>query len=122
MRLLKRTRWALAGPVINYRSLATLAFPLLKELRDSVQETVALNVVHDVHHVVVQVMPSPLPVRFVLDVGSAAASGDEEVARIEVMGDGAIETPSVREIITQIMEGGREAFDLRSRKYNFVQQ
>ncbi|MCU0730472.1 MAG: AAA family ATPase [Hyphomonas sp.] len=31
--------------------------------------------------------------------------------------DGAIETPEVRQAITQIMEGGREAFDMRARKY-----
>lgn len=64
---------ALAGPLINYRGFGTIAFPLLKELRDTVQETVALNVAQDLHHVVVQVLPSPLPVRFVLDVGAAAA-------------------------------------------------
>ncbi len=33
--------------------------------------------------------------------------------------DGAIETPAVRDAITHVMEGGKEAFDLRSRKYNF---
>lgn len=64
---------ALAGPLINYRGLGTIAFPLLKELRDGVQETVALNMAQGIHHVVTQVLPSPLPIRFVLDVGSAAA-------------------------------------------------
>lgn len=33
--------------------------------------------------------------------------------------DGAIETPSVRTVITKIMEGGEAAFDLRRRKYRF---
>jgi hypothetical protein len=33
--------------------------------------------------------------------------------------DGAIETPAVGAAITSVMEGGREAFDLRSRKYRF---
>ena len=38
-------------------------------------------------------------------------------ARVKVGGDGAIETPAVRETITSVMEGGLEAFDLRARKY-----
>lgn len=33
--------------------------------------------------------------------------------------DGAIETPEVCEYITNLIEGGREAFDLRSRKYGY---
>lgn len=47
------------------------------------------------------------------------APGREEAARIQVDVDGAIETPAVRDAITHVMEGGKEAFDLRSRKYNF---
>lgn len=43
---------------------------------------------------------------------------DEQVARIQIDVDGAIETPAVRDAITHVMEGGKEAFDLRSRKYN----
>jgi ABC-type lipoprotein export system ATPase subunit len=39
--------------------------------------------------------------------------------RVQIDCDGAIETPSVGAAITYIMEGGREAFDLRSRKYRF---
>ncbi|OAF07582.1 TrlF family AAA-like ATPase [Bradyrhizobium neotropicale] len=39
--------------------------------------------------------------------------------RIQLDCDGAIETPAVSATITSIMEGGREAFDLRSRKYRF---
>jgi len=39
--------------------------------------------------------------------------------RVQLDCDGAIETPAVRTTITSIMEGGREAFDLRSRKYRF---
>jgi chromosome segregation protein len=46
-----------------------------------------------------------------------AATAD---SRVGLDGDGAIETSEIRETITQIMEGGREAFDLRSRKYGFV--
>lgn len=38
-------------------------------------------------------------------------------ARIRTEMDGAIETPAVRNEITRIMEGGMEAFALRSRKY-----
>lgn len=64
---------SLAGPLINDRGLGTTAFPLLKELRDAVRETVALNARHGLHHVVVQVLPSPQPIRFVLEVGAAAS-------------------------------------------------
>ncbi|GEC59299.1 chromosome segregation protein [Bradyrhizobium japonicum] len=39
--------------------------------------------------------------------------------RVQIDCDGAIETPSVGAAITSVMEGGREAFDLRSRKYRF---
>ncbi|MCP1835445.1 energy-coupling factor transporter ATP-binding protein EcfA2 [Bradyrhizobium sp. USDA 4532] len=39
--------------------------------------------------------------------------------RVQLDCDGAIETPAVSATITSIMEGGREAFDLRSRKYRF---
>jgi chromosome segregation protein len=39
--------------------------------------------------------------------------------RVQLDCDGAIETPAVSATITTIMEGGREAFDLRSRKYRF---
>ncbi|WP_376776652.1 TrlF family AAA-like ATPase [Rhizobium leguminosarum] len=44
---------------------------------------------------------------------------DSEAARIEIEADGAIETPSVRTTITDTMEGGRDAFELRGRKYAF---
>ena len=33
--------------------------------------------------------------------------------------DGAIETPDIKEAVTETMEGGRHAFELRSRKYDF---
>jgi chromosome segregation protein len=39
--------------------------------------------------------------------------------RVQIDVDGAIETPEIRKAITQIMEGGKEAFDLRNRKYRF---
>ncbi|MGX1350660.1 chromosome segregation protein [Bradyrhizobium elkanii] len=42
--------------------------------------------------------------------------------RVQLDCDGAIETPAVSATITSIMEGGREAFDLRSRKYRFDSQ
>ena len=42
---------------------------------------------------------------------------DADTARIRADVDGAIETPRVRDEITHIMEGGMEAFELRSRKY-----
>jgi len=45
--------------------------------------------------------------------------GSRVGARIQVDVDGAIETGDVRDAITHLMEGGKRAFDLRSRKYNF---
>lgn len=42
-----------------------------------------------------------------------------ESPRISIKHDGVIETPDIRETITHIMEGGKAAFDLRSRKYRF---
>lgn len=42
---------------------------------------------------------------------------DASAPKIRVDVDGAIETPSVRDSITDIMEGGLDAFDLRARKY-----
>jgi hypothetical protein len=50
---------------------------------------------------------------------AANADPDGNEARIEIEVDGAIETMAVRSAITKIMEGGRDAFDLRSRKYQF---
>lgn len=41
------------------------------------------------------------------------------VKKIGISSDGAIETGDVRADVTRIMEGGREAFNLRSRKYHF---
>jgi chromosome segregation protein len=51
----------------------------------------------------------------------ALKSGDtaQTDGRIQIDVDGAIETPEIRKIITHIMEGGKAAFDLRNRKYNF---
>jgi hypothetical protein len=55
----------------------------------------------------------------------ALTSGEGEVGisgsakTIGVSNDGAIETEEVRIDVTRIMEGGREAFSLRSRKYHF---
>ena len=42
-----------------------------------------------------------------------------EAAQITIEIDGAIETHMVRKAITDTMEGGREAFELRGRKYAF---
>lgn len=51
----------------------------------------------------------------------AAEQGDagEETPRISVGVDGAIETLAVRTAVTETMEGGQAAFELRSRKYSF---
>lgn len=57
----------------------------------------------------------------VMNSGSAAVSaGQTGAPRMSVIADGAIETPSVRDAITDIMEGGKAAFELRGRKYDFV--
>lgn len=44
---------------------------------------------------------------------------NDQSARVQIDTDGAIETESVREAVTTVMEGGQDAFDLRSRKYRF---
>jgi ABC-type multidrug transport system ATPase subunit len=54
-----------------------------------------------------------------LKTGDPVVGSAPENPRVEIAEDGAIETPAVRNVITQIMEGGKEAFDLRSRKYRF---
>jgi len=51
---------------------------------------------------------------------SSGTSGGTIVPRMSILADGAIETSTVRDAITEIMEGGKEAFELRSRKYDFV--
>ncbi len=54
--------------------------------------------------------------------GSAEAQpGGVPAPRIDIGSDGAIETPAVRAAITDTMEGGQAAFELRSRKYDFEQ-
>lgn len=50
-----------------------------------------------------------------VDAGAAVST-----ARVEIEVDGAIETPDVRKAITEVMEGGEKAFELRSRKYSFT--
>jgi chromosome segregation protein len=54
-----------------------------------------------------------------LKAGDPVVGELPENPRIEISEDGAIETPAVCAVITQVMEGGKEAFDLRSRKYRF---
>jgi len=57
----------------------------------------------------------------VMNSGSPASTNSGSAAhRMSIFADGAIETPSVRDAITDIMEGGKEAFELRSRKYDFI--
>jgi chromosome segregation protein len=55
----------------------------------------------------------------VLTSGAPTMPLDPDAPKIQVDEDGAIETPAIRRLITQVMEGGKEAFDLRSRKYGF---
>ena len=55
----------------------------------------------------------------VIALKSGEGEQENEEGRIQIDVDGAIETPAIRLAITSIMEGGRDAFDLRNRKYNF---
>lgn len=48
-----------------------------------------------------------------------STSGGEHSSRLRIRIDGALETQKVREEITETMEGGRRAFELRRRKYRF---
>jgi chromosome segregation protein len=52
-------------------------------------------------------------------VGSNS-NGGASMPRISIDADGAIETPAVRSAITETMEGGQNAFELRGRKYLFL--
>ncbi|MFG1245097.1 TrlF family AAA-like ATPase [Xanthobacter versatilis] len=54
-----------------------------------------------------------------LEGGRIDPRPDAESPRVGLKTDGAIETPSVKRAITDIMEGGELAFDLRRRKYRF---
>ena len=50
----------------------------------------------------------------------ALINGSAASYRVAVEADGAIDTPAVRRVITETVEGGRDAFDLRGRKYQFL--
>lgn len=53
-------------------------------------------------------------------VALRSSGGDTQCgARVGLEADGAIETENVRSAITDTMEGGQAAFELRSRKYSF---
>ncbi|MDQ0317354.1 TrlF family AAA-like ATPase [Amorphus orientalis] len=54
-----------------------------------------------------------------LTTGDRDPRPDVNTVRISVEEDGSIETPSVKDLITHVMEGGQSAFDLRRRKYRF---
>lgn len=56
----------------------------------------------------------------VMNSGSAQIATPSSASyRMSLSADGAIETPEVRNAITEIMEGGKAAFELRGRKYDF---
>jgi predicted metal-binding protein len=55
----------------------------------------------------------------VLHTGDTGAGPGVSRPRVSIEVDGAIETPPVRLAITDTIEGGREAFELRGRKYQF---
>lgn len=57
-----------------------------------------------------------------LTSGDARDDTPSAAGKIDINCDGAIETESVRADITRIMEGGRDAFRLRNRKYRFDQE
>ena len=50
---------------------------------------------------------------------SAAGEGDSGRARVASEHMGSIDSQSVRELVEEILEGGREAFETRRRKYGF---
>ena len=50
---------------------------------------------------------------------SAAGEKDGGQARVEPEHTGSIDSRSVREFVEEILEGGREAFETRRRKYGF---
>jgi chromosome segregation protein len=51
--------------------------------------------------------------------GSAGGEDPDQKPRVRVETDGAIDVPAVKKAITDTLEGGEEAFDLRGRKYQF---
>lgn len=52
--------------------------------------------------------------------GSTGAKGDGGGGpRVRLWVDGALETPEVREAVIRTIDGGKEAFELRRRKYRF---
>jgi ABC-type cobalamin/Fe3+-siderophores transport system ATPase subunit len=55
----------------------------------------------------------------VLKSGEPVMPPNPNAPKIQIDEDGAIETPAIRSQITRVMEGGKEAFDLRGRKYGF---
>lgn len=55
----------------------------------------------------------------VVALASGGATEATSSPRVSIDVDGAIETPAVRRAITDTMEGGQAAFELRSRKYLF---
>ncbi|MCR6502120.1 AAA family ATPase [Shinella sp. CPCC 101442] len=54
-----------------------------------------------------------------LKTREAQAGGKYDGPVVSLQVDGAIETAEIRKYITHLIEGGREAFDLRSRKYGY---
>lgn len=54
-----------------------------------------------------------------LEGGRVDTRREVESPRVALKTDGAIDSPSVKRAITDIMEGGEQAFDLRRRKYRF---
>lgn len=56
-----------------------------------------------------------------LETNEAPVIPTADVPEITIDVDGAIETPDIRMAITRIMEGGKDAFELRRRKYRFDQ-
>jgi hypothetical protein len=55
----------------------------------------------------------------VLALRSSEGSNASDFPHIQVDRDGAIESHAIRIAITDLMEGGKDAFDLRRRKYRF---
>ena len=47
------------------------------------------------------------------------AGGDQDIAEVRPDNEGAIDSPGVSRLVKDVLEGGKEAFEMRRRKYGF---
>ncbi|MDA8146609.1 MAG: hypothetical protein M0Z27_11195 [Thermaerobacter sp.] len=55
----------------------------------------------------------------IIGLSALGEAGQEGAARMPKDHMGSIDVPSVRELVEEVLEGGREAFEMRRRKYGF---